>query len=682
MLRNACCLFMLFSVVQPEWLQAQQFQIRPHAFGVNLFAGGIDTPRYQLVDIDGDGDRDCMMLDRDELLWFYRNDNGAFVLEPFQSFGLTVGSWFRFVDIDADGDYDCFTNGEFSEVSLYSNTGSPASPAFQLTKSALTDTNGIDLFSERFSVPTFADIDGDGDYDFFTGSQSGSITYYENVGEKHQPRFAFVTNEFNGIQIIGGGAQLRKPNHGASAIEFFDADSNGTLDLFWGDYFNPSMYYLQNIGTVLEPNYMLTDSTYPKGNEVQTSGFNIPQHADLNGDGTTDLIVGSVFPTEGYDNLWHFTNIGTNQVPEYSLLTKNMIPMIDGGSRSSVAVADYDGDGDPDICLATGGGEIRMYENTGSSQTALFSIDPALTISLATFYCSAGTGDLDGDGDSDLLIGDFTGGLRFYRNASTPGQFQFDQQPFQLDTISAGNSSSPAVGDIDHDGRADILVGNSAGRLIFYKNIGTNAQPVYSLVSEQWNDIDVGNDASPHMTDLDTDGHADLLIGNSDGRIAHYEYDLHQGKYLLVTTAFGEIDVKIAAFPYCADLDTDGDPDVLIGSGKGGIYYFENGEVSAAQPGDGSQPSASLLSANYPNPFNPVTTIPFVLQAPAFVTLTIFNILGQEIDILVQNVLSEGSHSVSWNASGFPSGIYYCRLSVLSGDQWSVFLTRPMILLK
>jgi hypothetical protein len=659
---------------------SQQFQFRPHAFGNNLFAGGIDTPRFQFVDIDGDGDRDLFILDRDGLLWFYRNTSASYLLEPNQRFGISAGSWFRFVDIDADGDLDCFTNQEFSEVTLYTNTGTAFHPQFQLTTAAIVDTSGIELFSERFSVPAFADIDGDGDLDFLTGSQSGSITLYRNVGTAQNPSFAFVTNVFNGIQIIGGG--LRKPQHGASGIEFHDMDGNGTLDLFWGDYFNPSMYVLKNFGTPAVPNYLLTDSTYPKGNEVRTFGFNIPQHADINGDGIFDLMISTVFPNEDIDNLWYYQNVGSNTEPAYVLVTKNFIPMIDVGSRSSVAIADFDGDGDCDLCLSSGGGEVQIFENKGSAASPLFSNIPSYTKKLSAFYCTVSAGDLTGDGAPDLFIGEFSGGLRLLRNNSTPGNFNFEQIPFQLDSVNVGNSSAPCIGDVDHDGVDDILIGNSAGTLRYYRNIGTNSQPLFQFIPDIFNGIRVGNDALPSMMDLDGNGRNDLLIGNSDGAIARYEYNPSTQSYDVITPSLIADPINITAAPHGADLDGDGDIDLFIGSGKGGIFYYENHTINTIHNGNRILPQSPTLFPNYPNPFNPTTTIKFELSANSYVTLTIFNILGEEIGHLIQTSLQSGQHSVSWDGSGFPSGIYYYRLSVLSNDQRSSAITRPMILIK
>jgi hypothetical protein len=73
-------------------------------------------------------------------------------------------------------------------------------------------------------------------------------------------------------------------------------------------------------------------------------------------------------------------------------------------------------------------------------------------------------------------------------------------------------------------------------------------------------------------------------------------------------------------------------------------------------------PARFQLSNNYPNPFNPTTTIAFSLPSKYFVTLKIFDVIGREVAVLVSEELPEGNYSRQWKATGFPSGVYFYRL--------------------
>jgi len=73
-------------------------------------------------------------------------------------------------------------------------------------------------------------------------------------------------------------------------------------------------------------------------------------------------------------------------------------------------------------------------------------------------------------------------------------------------------------------------------------------------------------------------------------------------------------------------------------------------------------PNSFSLSQNYPNPFNPVTDIKFDLAKSTNVKLTVMNMLGQEVEVLVNQSLRAGTYKADWNASNFPSGIYFYKL--------------------
>jgi flagellar hook assembly protein FlgD len=83
------------------------------------------------------------------------------------------------------------------------------------------------------------------------------------------------------------------------------------------------------------------------------------------------------------------------------------------------------------------------------------------------------------------------------------------------------------------------------------------------------------------------------------------------------------------------------------------------------------------LDRNYPNPFNPTTTITYRLANPGRVSLKVYDQTGREVATLADGTERSGDHAITWNASGMASGMYYCRF-VTSDGQW----TARMVLLK
>lgn len=113
-----------------------------------------------------------------------------------------------------------------------------------------------------------------------------------------------------------------------------------------------------------------------------------------------------------------------------------------------------------------------------------------------------------------------------------------------------------------------------------------------------------------------------------------------------------------------------------------GTFYLDNLRVTYPSPVTGVQdekviPLAFNLEQNYPNPFNPATTIEFSTSKSGFAELKIFDLLGREVEALVKSNLSKGTHKVIWNASNYPSGIYFYELRL--DDQKSI---KKMILVK
>jgi len=121
-------------------------------------------------------------------------------------------------------------------------------------------------------------------------------------------------------------------------------------------------------------------------------------------------------------------------------------------------------------------------------------------------------------------------------------------------------------------------------------------------------------------------------------------------------------------------------PDNLLGWGiidiAGALDYIES--ASATYTESRKTPGTILLMQNYPNPFNPVTNINYQVLNTAYINLSVYNTLGQRVATLISKRQPAGNYTVQWNASGFPSGVYYYTLSTEKGLRQS----RKLVLLK
>ena len=139
------------------------------------------------------------------------------------------------------------------------------------------------------------------------------------------------------------------------------------------------------------------------------------------------------------------------------------------------------------------------------------------------------------------------------------------------------------------------------------------------------------------------------------------------------------LEVKLEEFSFTSDKQAFGLFGKYIYSTTDGwkTYSVVDSTVTNVETNE-SILSSFKIYQNYPNPFNSTTIIEYQLSKPSYVELSIYNVLGQKLKILVSQKQSEGHYSVAWNASEFPSGVYYYRLNTDRGFAQ----TKKMIVLK
>ncbi len=602
-------------------------------------------PRF--ADLDGDGDMDMILGNINDAPFYIENigtvtsptfTQGNDIFSGISSLDAEMGVC---ADLDNDGDLD-FISGGFSGLNYFENIGTITTPSFQMVNDFF---NGLNV--GQIPIPDLADVDDDNDLDMVVGlSEDGSVKIYLNTGTVTVALFS----ESNVINI-GDVGLYAYPN-------FCDLDADNDQDIVVGRDLLGFVYY-QNNGDPQSGLWEVNASIFiGLGDETY---WNSPGLTDINGDGTIDLIFGTAAGP-----LHFYENNGTPTTPSWQENTTLFGGVIDVGCASNPFFYDFDDDDDFDLVSGSQLGNIKYYQNVGTVYAPAWLEDNSYFASIDhSIYSAITLGDVNDDGLPDAIVGDLNGHFYFHQN--TGSGFFWDTEV--LSFVALESWSVPRLVDMDEDGDLDIVAGNESGNLFYFENQGTPSIPDWIEVAGYFGGIDVGTNCVPTVGDLNMNNSLDVITGDMWGEVQFFENI--EGIWLEDPTPVSGITGEQNTTPALADLDNDGDLDLALGNYDGTLNYYENLHFIVDNDPELPQTNSYKL-CNYPNPFNPTTTISFSIPIECKVDLSVYNIKGQKVKTLIAFPNgSLGTRSVVWNGTDennqpVSSGIYFYKLKVNS----------------
>lgn len=547
-------------------------------------------------------------------------------------------------DIDGDGDLDILTFGIFgTSIEYHKNMsmewyGDCTHLAYRLRNSCWGH------FSESFTTNALTL------YDTCSNASLDTLEFKPNVDDLAWLQPSDDLSNSNHFQTKG----LAK--HSGSTILSLDLDGNGVKDLLLGDVSYNTVVGVINGGTAPNTNSSMIsqDVTFPSYNTpIDIEVFPATFYEDMDNDGIRDLLASPNTPNQSQNlkSIYYYKNNGTDDIPVFSKQSDNFLQrdMIEVGTGGIPTFFDHNGDGLMDLLVSNFGvydttsgnyiSSISLYENQGTSHLPKFHLITDDYQNLSSVGMDKNLipafADLDGDGDQDMIIGDYNGVLhRFINtagagNAAVFGISEPQMKDEQNNTIDVGLHAAPTLYDLDGDNDADLIIGERNGNLTYYQNTGngqfTHVTDTLGKVHIKYLGANLGM-AVPRFF-KDSLGKINLFVGSEDGVIEHFnEIDGNlTGSFIRHDSAVARIDVGLRCVPAINDLNGDGRLDVIIGNKKGGLsaYYGKALLTSVNEP---TEPISLQL---FPNPAREQITLLLDEQLAGDITVQVFGTDGK-----------------------------------------------------
>ncbi|MCB9169927.1 MAG: T9SS type A sorting domain-containing protein [Flavobacteriales bacterium] len=415
--------------------------------------------------------------------------------------------------------------------------------------------------------------------------------------------------------------------HTGSTTMVLDLDGNGVMDIVLGDVSYNTLVALYNGGTVDNSFITDQDTVFPVYDvPAEMPIFPGAFYLDVDNDGLRDMLVSpdGTSLAQNHQSVWFYKNIGADDAPVFQYQMPDLFQrdMIDVGEGAYPVLFDHNGDGLMDLVIANYGyyeqggdypSQFALLENVGTATQPAFELVDEDWQDMSGSGIGNGMyptfGDLDGDGDKDMLVGSQAGFLYYYENIATGPVAAFQLSTLtvpndQGQAIDVGLFATPQLFDMDGDGLLDLVIGERNGNLNYYRNAGTATDASWHFetdslghvnVTEWWS---VTGYSVPFMY-LNSDGERELLVGSESGWVHHYKnIDGNlTGTFTQLDSAFQGIKEGRNSSIALYDIDSDGHLDAFTGNYRGGIGFWHN-DIAASIPGQDGREAGAFVSPN------------------------------------------------------------------------------------
>lgn len=673
----------------------------------------------------------------------------------YASYFPELASWAVLIDYNGDGMEDIFTYSPgFAGIKVYRNTSSKELDFSLEVYPYLTSYQGggnVNILVTDVDFPGLVDLDLDGDLDILTFWGLGSFVEMhrnrsvEKYGIPDSLDYIKTTNcwgyfaeneesnvlyldtcinwpgcmDAGPLSLTGSFTEPGRDRHTGSTFLMLDLNDDQVQDLVLGDVDYPNLVALINGGTSDSAYMVSMDTLFPANTKnIWLYSFPLARYIDVDNNGVNDLIVAPFDPglynIENKQSSWLYMNWGTNSQPEFHHLKDDFLQedMLDFGSGSCPVLYDYDNDGLSDLLVSNYGyydtsyflpgmllkseytASLALLKNTGSSGDPAFNMISLDLGGLSSFGWSAlsiAAGDLDGDNDMDMITGNEEGELYYFENLAGPGSVPEFEDPQLLVGIGDGAFLTPALYDLNDDGLLDLITGEKAGNLTYYRNTGSSQSFDFDHVTDSLGGVNV---TDPGVSNFgysapcffrNAQGETELLVGSEQGKIFYFRDvennvggEFQESDSLFSLIADGPLQIRPGIRTAVAIFDPDGDGyfDLIAGNFSGGLNYYS----MSGLPGVSSLPEHNASGARlslWPNPADDQVTITLTgTEIRDIVSIRLFNMYGKA----TESRYTEGNAEIRLFTGNLDPGIWFVEVS--GTDTEGLFFTVSERLIK